>query len=66
MNIQGLPVSCFKTGDKVKVANPYLIFSSENELDDTFTVVETKQWKAAINDRTDRGYVMADGDYYLV
>lgn len=70
MNIQGLPVSCFKTGDKVKVANPYLIFSSENELDDTFTVVETKlsfgKWKAAINDRTGRGYVMADGDYYLV
>lgn len=70
MHNQGLAVSSFNIGDKVKLANPYLTVQSENELDDTFTVVATKlsfgDWKGVINDRTGRGYVMSNGDYYLV
>lgn len=66
--MRGLPVSEFNIGEKVKIANPFLTVKSENKIDDVFTVVETElsfgKWKGVINDRTGRGYVMADGDYY--
>lgn len=69
MSRQGLPVNRFNVGDKVKLANPHLTIQSENEIDDTFTVVDTElsfgKWKSVINDRTGRGYVMSNGDYYL-
>lgn len=67
--MKGLQVSDFNIGDKVKIANPSLIVQSENELDDVFTVVEAElslgKWKGVVNDRTGRGYVMANGDYFL-
>lgn len=67
--MNGLPVSDFNIGDKAKIANLFLTIQSENEIDDVFTVVETElsfgKWKGAVNDRTGRGYVMADGDYRL-
>ncbi|MEK3955649.1 MULTISPECIES: hypothetical protein [unclassified Psychrobacillus] len=63
----GLPVESFIIGEKAVIANPSLLIQSENQENDTFTVVATQlslmDWKAAINDRTGRGYVMSNGDY---
>jgi hypothetical protein len=66
----GLPVSSFKEEDKVLIAHPSLLVQSLNKVDDVFTVVNTKlsfgDWKAAVNDRTGQGYVMANGEYSLL
>lgn len=63
----GLSVEDFKVGDKAIIANPGLLVQSESQVDDVFLVVPTKlsfgDWLGVVNERTGRGYVMANGDY---
>jgi hypothetical protein len=66
---KGMRVDDFNIGDKVLIANPHMLVNSTSNENDTFSVVETElsfgKWKAAVNDRTGYGLVMANGDWCL-